>query len=127
MLFRCRHKLVPWLIGLFLVAQLAGVVPRVAYAHGHAHGAVEHFAGAGADGAGVHAHCDQRSGVDQYQDHHGITIADQCCALHLLTGVVSPIVTALAIDYGARPSVDASTRPIAGIDSNALFRPPRAL
>jgi hypothetical protein len=122
MLFRCRHKLVPWLIGLFLVAQFAGAVPRVAYAHGDTNGAVAH-----ADGAAAHEHCDHRGGVDEHQDDHGITVADQCCALHLLTGVVSAIVPTLYIEYGARPSVDTSAMPIAGIDANALFRPPRTL
>ena len=127
MLHQCRHKLVPWLIGLFLVAQFAGILPRIAYAHGDTNGAVAQIDGAGVDGAGVHEHCDHRSGLDEHQDHHGVTIAGQCCALHLLTGVVSVIVTALYIGYGARPTLDASARLIAGIDANALFRPPRTV
>src|SRR5262249_61091899 len=87
----CRtiRGVVPWLIGLFMVAQLAGVVPSE-YVHltsGLAH-------------AAAHQHDHGTPGHTHHHDgtKHDGTIADECCALHLLPGVVPLVSVAILSD-----------------------------
>jgi hypothetical protein len=116
----CRtiRGLVPWLIGLFLVAQLAGVVsyeyihPTLALAnaaaHEHGHGSVGH----------THHH----DGTEQDS-----AIADQCCALHSFAGIVPLLVVATSTDStGERLSPGPADR-ASGIGPGRLDRPPRSL
>ncbi len=115
----CRtiRGLVPWLISLFLVAQLAGVVPfeyihptpALAHAAAHDHGSVghkHHHDGTKQDGA----------------------IADQCCALHSLAGVLSPLLAAsIPSDLIGHPMAAELTEHGSGIDAGRLDRPPKPL
>ncbi len=116
----CRtiRGLVPWLIGLFLVAQLAGVVP-FEYIHptpGLAH-------------AAAHEH---EHGIAGHTHHHDGTkqdgaVADQCCALHSLAGVVPLVIMAILSDpIGERLSAEPTDR-VSGIGPGRLDRPPRSL
>src|SRR5262249_41679325 len=115
----CRtiRGVVPWLIGLFMVAQLAGVVPSE-YVHptsGLAHAAAHEH-----DGTPSHTH------------HHDGTkqdgaVADQCCALHSLAGVVPLVMMAILSDLiGERLSVEPTDR-VSGRGPGRLDRPPRSL
>ena len=116
----CRtiRGLIPWLIGLFLVAQLAGVVPSeyVYPTPGLAH-------------AATHEH---EHGTAGHTHHHDGTkqdgaVADQCCALHSLAGVVPLVVMAILADrVGERLSPAAADR-ASGIGPGRLDRPPRSL
>jgi len=116
----CRtiRSLVPWLIGLFLAAQLAGVVPfeyihptpalAHAAAHEHDHGSVGH----------KHHH----DGTEQDG-----AIADQCCALHSLAGVLSLLDASIPSDLIGHPMAAELTEHISGIDAGRLDRPPKPL
>jgi hypothetical protein len=121
-LFRTMQRLVPWLVGLFLVAQIAGVVPRLAYAKPDVKAVAAHL---------HHQHAHYHSDRNKTQAHHPGdqhgNIADQCCALHLLTGVVPLVVTAVPTELLAQSLLQKSTTAIAGIDANPLDRPPRSL
>lgn len=124
-LLRNRLRLVPWLVGLFVVAQFAGVVPRVAHAP-PASASVAH-AGHSHDHAArgqAHDHADHDL-AQRSHDADPDALADQCCALHLLTAVVPLVAIALPVAHSPRPPVDVSANPVAGIDAGALFRPPR--
>ncbi len=121
--FRTIRGLVPWLVGLFVVAQLAGIVSSdyvygkpgaMASAHMHDHGGGGH----------VHDH-----GVAD--DHHGAPhdglIADQCCALHALAGIVPHVVTTVPAGSIAELLLDRPVDRFAGIGPSLLDRPPKSL
>jgi hypothetical protein len=108
---------------MFLIAQFAGVVPRAAVAqpgvaalaaslslYQHKHDCAEHD-------KIRHQHSD---------DSHG-NIADQCCALHLLAGVVPLVISATSADLPSRALVAAPVESDAGIGAPPLYRPPRSL
>lgn len=122
-LFRTMQRLVPWLIGLFLVAQFAGIVPRVPYAKPDA-----------AVAAQMHKHHQQahdRAGHNKTQhqnpdEQHG-NIADQCCALHLLNGVLAFVVLASPIELSSQQVSATTTTNAVGINASPLDRPPRSL
>jgi hypothetical protein len=115
----CRkiRGLVPWLIGLFLVAQLAGVVP---FEYIHPTPSLAHAA----------AH-DHEHGTTHTHHHDGTkqdgTVADQCCALHSLAGVVPLVIMAILSDPVGRPLSAEPTDRISGIGPGRLDRPPRSL
>ena len=119
-------RTIPWfvrlLVGLFLVAQFAGVVssPRAsaqqlataAASHNHHQHAHDH-----ADGAKPNDH----------HDHSG-SLADTCCALHAyFSGVLPPVI---AIENGTVIAESLSVRPdtsALGVPPDRLDRPPRPL
>jgi hypothetical protein len=126
--FRNRQRLVQCLVGLFLLAQFAGAVPRLAHAHADAAMPAAHADRAHAhDHAGTRGHAGHRDAQHHHHGDQGASLADLCCALHLLTAVVPLVDTAPRIEPFAQPPVDASAAAVAGIDANALFRPPRSL
>jgi hypothetical protein len=117
------QRLAAWLVGMFLIAQFAGVVPRnviaqpgaaaaaLSYQHGHDH----------ADHTDRHKIRHHHAG-----DQHG-NIADQCCALHLLAGVVPLVMTATPAELASHPLALAPADTAAGIGASPLYRPPRSL
>jgi hypothetical protein len=116
----CRtfRGLVPWLTGLFLVAQLAGVVPfeSIHPTPGLAHTATHDH------GHGTAGHTHEHDGTKQ-----DAAIADKCCALHSLVGVVPPVIAAILSDpIGERLLAEPSDR-VSGIGPDRLDRPPRSL
>lgn len=121
-LFRTMQRLVPALIGLLALAQLAGVVPRPTVAQPSAAVAAQ-LHHQHANSHGIH---DTQTKHHQPDTQHG-NIADQCCALHLLSAVVPVVAYAAPIELvslplSAQPSADRT-----GIDSTPLYRPPRSL
>jgi hypothetical protein len=118
--FRTIRGFVRLLVGLFLVAQLAGVVssPR-ATAHPIA------------DAAVVHSHEDlahHQHGSGAAHHHDGGKLADTCCALHAyFAGVMPPAVavttaTVVGERLAARPDDQ-----FPGVPPGRLDRPPRPL
>jgi hypothetical protein len=109
------------LVGLFLVAQFAGVVssPRASAlpvaaalaAHDHNH----HASG----------HADQR----ERPDHHGHgNLADTCCALHAyFAGVLPPAVAIKTESVIGEPLLAHADDLALGIPGGRLDRPPRPL
>jgi hypothetical protein len=115
--FRTIPGIVRLLVGLFLVAQFAGVVssPRAgaqpitaaSHQHGHDHG----------DPGKAHHHRD-----------HGGALADTCCALNAyFTGVLPPVI---AIETGritGEPLAVGRDHQSVGVPPGRLDRPPRPL
>ena len=120
--FRTKQRLVPWLIGLFLVAQLSGVVPRLVHAQPSVIATATHT---------LDQHTHGHAGHTQSHKHDNgqpsSNLADQCCALHLLVGVVPFVVTAVSIEPLVEPLLDVSTPKAGGIAPHRLDRPPRSL
>ena len=108
----------PWLLGLFLLAQLAGVGP-VMFDH-----AVHVFESQPAV-ASAHDH----SAPGHHGDHrHGIgDVKDECCSLHHhLAGVLPFTVRAVSISFVAVLMVAPRTRALASADPILLERPPKS-
>jgi len=119
-------RTIPWfvrlLVGLFLVAQFAGVVssprasalplPTAAAPHDDHHHAQDH-----GDHGKPHDHHD-----------HGGTLADTCCALHAYFAGVLPPVAAIETEgvVGEQLSVGPDHLAL-GIPRGRLDRPPRPL
>ena len=118
--FRTKQRLVPWLVGLFLVAQLAGIVPRTAHAQPSILTTITQVMDQPAP-----AHPD----YSQFHEHdHGqpsSNLADQCCALHLLFGVVPFAVKVVSIEPLVAPLLDVAIINAGGIAPHRLDRPPR--
>ena len=115
---RTVRRFVPWLIGLFVIAQLAGVVPRFVSSEASIIALVS--------GEQLqHAHI----GINQTDPHQhsgaGLAVADGCCALHLLNGLVSLVATSVPLGLIGEPLSQVSITNIAGIEPTLLFRPPR--
>jgi hypothetical protein len=128
-LLRTIPGFVRLLVGLFLVAQFAGVVssPRstalplatVLASHDHHHHTQNH-----AD------HTQDVADQGKPHDHHdhGGTLADTCCALHAYFPGVLPPVMAIATEniVGESLSVDPDKQAL-GVPPGRLDRPPRPL
>jgi len=108
-------------IGLFLTAQVAGVIPLISAHSSHEHlGApiAQHSLDT-ADGSEIF----HRSG--QHQRSHGVD--DECCVLHHgLVGSITPFFNA-SIDKAVRILVKGSVSTLAGGIALRLDRPPRFL
>jgi hypothetical protein len=108
----------PWLLGLFLIAQLAGVVP-VMFDH-----AVHVFESQPAVSS-AHDH----SAPGRHGDHrHGIgDVKDECCSLHHhLAGVLPFTVRVTSFNLAARPMLVPPARALASADPILLERPPKS-
>jgi len=118
--FRTIPNFVRLLVGLFLVAQLAGVVssprasaqpmPDAGMVHSHQDRAHHH------DGSGAPHH------------HDGGNLADTCCALHAyFAGVMPPIVAMAAESVVGERLALRFDHQRAGVPPGRLDRPPRPL
>ncbi len=90
----CQHTrcLRRWLLGLFIVAQVAGIVPLI---YDHTLNVFETAPVAGH----IHVHLANNSAAPDANHHPGrIDLHDQCCALHTLTGPL-PYAVDLAPGY----------------------------
>jgi hypothetical protein len=108
----------PWLLGLFLIAQVAGVVP-VMFDH-----AVHVFESQPAV-SGAHDH----SAPGRHGDHrHGIVdVNDECCALHHhLAGVLPFTVRVVSTSFAAVQMVVPTARASASADPILPERPPKS-
>ena len=112
------HRFGSWLLGLFLIAQIAGVVP-VMFDH-----ALHVFESQPAL-ADAHDH----SAPGRHGDHrHGIgDVKDECCSLHHhLTGVIPFTVPAAAFSLASVRLVAPPLRTLASADPILLERPPKS-
>jgi hypothetical protein len=119
--FRTIRGVAPLLAGLFVIAQLSGVVPsRLAHA----------LPTINAVAMVMHDHhirpaMDADDHIAKHHHHHDGAAGDECCALHLLVAVLSPVVDAQPADLFSAPIPSARLDVIIGIRSNRLDRPPR--
>jgi len=121
--FRTIRGIVPWLIGLFLVAQLSGIVPAQP-AHAHL----------GSEGMALqvhHHHAHQHHGERPWH-HDGSeesgSLSDKCCALHaFMTGILPPAVASDPAVVLASRLVAIADQRFSGLAPDRLDRPPRPL
>ena len=119
--FRTKQRLCLWLVGLFLVAQFSGMVPRAVHAQPGATAAVTHTTD-----QHVHMHAGHGQSHKHDNEQPSSNLAEQCCALHLLVGVVPFVVAAVSIEPLVEPLLDASMSSAGGIAPHRLDRPPRS-
>jgi hypothetical protein len=119
-----RLRTIPWfirlLVGLFMVAQFAGVVssPRAS--------ALPVAAALASHGDGEHAqnHADH----GQPQHHHTGSLADTCCGLHACFAGVLPPLAAVATECAmGEPMAAFADNLTLGLSGGRLDRPPRPL
>ncbi len=112
----------PWLLGLFLIAQLAGVVP-VMFDH-----AVHVFESQPAVADAHDNNVPGNNAPGRHGDHrHGIgDVKDECCSLHHhLAGVIPFTMPTAAFNLAAVPLVAPPLDALASADPILLERPPK--
>lgn len=125
------RRLAAGLVAMFVFAQFAGVVPRSAVAEPSAAVAASAHSSARAHECALHHSAaglaeQDTSSHGRSADQHGI-MSDQCCALHLLAGVVPLVTTATPADLATSALVSSPTDTGAGLGAPPLYRPPRSL
>jgi hypothetical protein len=113
-----RHHLGPWFLGLFLMAQIAGVVPLM----------LDHAVHAFEDQPAV-ASTHDHGALGRHGDHrHGLAdIQDECCTLHHLAGIAAPALSTTVIGIVTAPIEVAPQTALATADPMRLERPPKSL
>lgn len=123
---RKLRRFAPWLLGLFLIAHFAAIVPLLITDLQHdietvndigddlaATGTLEH----------VHAHHKHENGQ---HDHTSVDVNDQCCTIHHhLAGILLFAISATPEDFPAIASPAASSRRLPGTEPGGVERPPR--
>ena len=116
-----------WLLGLFLIAQLAGIAPLIAVHLQHISAAeqdVADDAGTGVTPHTHHHHVHQGSG---HHDHGAADPNDQCCTLHHLTGVLPHSSAARPKEFPAATNISLPLTALEAADPGLLERPPKLL
>jgi hypothetical protein len=127
MLLTAKRRIGPWLLGLFFLAQVAGLVPLVG---AHLQHIIETQRDIAADlaetGAVDHVHR-HHSNSDHGRHDHGVTDStDQCCTLHHhLAGVVPVAAAGNLRGYLMALLVAFPTRSFEGAEAGLLERPPK--
>jgi hypothetical protein len=118
MVVRVR-KLRSWMLGLYIAAQVIGLVPLV-YEHTlDVYKAVT-----------VAGHVQATSGKTQHDSdsHHGLSDShDQCCAIHSVTGPLAPMVSLAPVETPAMRVSPAELVALLSWHSARLDRPPKSL
>jgi hypothetical protein len=131
--WHARRRLGRWLLGLFLIAQLAGVVPLVAVHLEHAIASEQDAAADSGDvgdpaHAVIHVHHHHVHHGGGPHDHGASDPNDQCCTLHHhLTGVLPAAAPARAADLVVAAIVALPPAPLVPADPGLLERPPKHL
>ena len=129
--WHARRRLGRWLLGLFLIAQLAGVVPLVTVHLEHAIASELDAAADSSDGAARavnHAHHHHVHHGSGPHDHGASDPNDQCCTLHHhLAGVLPEAVPARVADLIVAAIVALPPAPLVPADPGLLERPPKRL
>jgi hypothetical protein len=125
-LSRKLRRFAPWLLGLFLMAQFAAIVPLLITDLQHdietvndigddlaASGNLEH----------VHSHHKRQTGP---HDHSKVDVNDQCCTIHHhLAGVLPFTISNAPNDFPVIPSAGPYSRRPLGTDPSGMERPPK--
>jgi len=109
------------LLGLFVAAQIAGVVPLL---YDHTLNVVETVPVS----AHHHRHVEPTATNPDADHHHGLLgLHDQCCALHMLTGPLPAMPDTSQVEFAlARLAPDELIAPTGGMPG-LLDRPPKPL
>jgi hypothetical protein len=124
-----RRRLVLWLLGLFLVAQVAGVVPLISVHLQHVIASEQDIA---EDSASIdvsdhvrHHHLHHGSG---HHDHCATDPNDQCCTLHHhLAGVLPHAAGGTANGFPIALIIPLPSRASVPADPSPIERPPKLL
>jgi hypothetical protein len=120
-LVRSIHRLRVTLLALFVVAQVAGVVPLI---YDHTLNVFEKAPVA----AHAHPHASPTALHPDAGHHHGtLELHDQCCALHTLAGPIPHVMGAAPVDFVSLRVVPDELAALAGGKPGVLDRPPRPL
>jgi hypothetical protein len=112
------RRIGPWLLGLFLIAQIAGIVPLV-YAH-----TLHMFEGKQGIADGRDTIAAHEPGGDRAVPGDD----DRCCVLHHhLTGVLPGAASAIRVGLVGLRMIAAPTNPLASADPTPHDRPPKLL
>jgi len=107
------------LLALFVVAQVAGVVPLI---YDHTLNVYE-TAPVAAHG---HAHVKPTVANPDADHHHGaLDLHDQCCALHTLAGPLPHVIDAAPVAFASVRIVPDESIALTGANLGVLDRPPR--
>ena len=110
-----------WLLGLYMVAQVFGVVLLI---HDHTLNVYETTPVAGH----VHVHLASSTTQPDANHHHGIIdFHDQCCAIHSLSGPLPATMFATLVDRVAMPESPAKLITLVSWHPARLDRPPKPL
>jgi hypothetical protein len=117
----------PWLLGLYIVAQVAGMMPLVGAHLQHVIAAEQDMAeDVGNTGVGGHAHHHHVHSGSGHHDHGAADPNDQCCTLHHhLTGVLPHAAGAGANSLRVAAIVSLLPRAFMPADPGMLERPPK--
>jgi hypothetical protein len=108
-------------LGLFVAAQTAGVVPLL---YDHTLNVVETVP----VGAHHHRHVEPTATYPDADHHHGLLdLHDQCCALHMLTGPLPEILDTSSVAFTPARLAPAEVVVLAGGISGLPDRPPKPL
>jgi hypothetical protein len=121
------RRLAPWLLGLFVVAYVSGVVPLVSVHLQHVIASeqdiAEDIASAGISDHAHHHHIHYGSG---HHDHGTADSNDQCCTLHHhLAGVLPHAAGGTLNGFPIAPIVPLSLQAFVSADPGPLERPPK--
>ena len=110
-----------WLLGLYIIAQVAGVVPLV---YDHILNIYETTPVAGH----VHVQLVTHTAQPDAGHHHGlINFHDQCCAIHLLSGPLPPVVSVVPAETAGIAVSSAALTAGVSWHPACLDRPPKSL
>jgi hypothetical protein len=117
-----------WLLGLFLIAQLAGLAPLVAVHLQHISAAEQDLADDAASDLMQHAHHHHVHQGSGQHDHGAADPNDQCCTVHHHLAGVLPL-SAGGGTNGVPPAsiVSLPPRVLVASDPSLLERPPKLL
>jgi hypothetical protein len=127
--WHARRRCGRWLLGLFLIAQLAGVVPLVTVHLEHAIASEQDAAADSGDGHAMsHAHHHHVHHGSGPHDHGASDPNDQCCTLHHhLSGVLPAAAPARVADLVVTAILAPPPVPLVPAEPPLLERPPKAL
>jgi hypothetical protein len=113
------RRFAPWLVGLFVLAQIAGVVPLMA---AHTHHVFESKQVVTDDDGVVSV---SPRGVKHH--HSAADLNDQCCAFHHLAGVLAYALPVVPVSFIRVLIVSLPPRMLIAADPNPPERPPKSL
>jgi hypothetical protein len=108
-----------WVLGLYIAAQVIGLVPLI-YEH-----TLEVYK---ALTVACHAQATSCKTQHDSDQHHGLSGShDQCCAIHSLTAPLAPVVSLALVEPAAMRVSPTELVPLVSWHSGRLDRPPKSL
>jgi hypothetical protein len=123
-----KRSFARWFLGLFLIAQLAGIAPLIAVHLQHISAAEQDVADDADAGVTPHTHHHHVHQDGRHHDHGLADPNDQCCTIHHHLAGVLPLATgAKANEVVLAANVSLPPRTLVPADPRLLERPPKLL